>query len=89
IVLISGHLDSWDVGQGAMDDGGGAFISWEALSLIKDLGTRKMLSLKCIPDKAELDTYIVHKPTLEMAYIDTMIKRQVKGSAPNGEFSNR
>lgn len=35
---MSGHLDSWDVGQGAMDDGGGAIISWEALSLIKDLG---------------------------------------------------
>lgn len=38
VVLLSGHLDSWDVGQGAMDDGGGAMISWEALSLIKDLG---------------------------------------------------
>lgn len=41
VVLLSGHLDSWDVGQGAMDDGGGAMISWEALSLIKDLGNTK------------------------------------------------
>lgn len=38
VVLLSGHLDSWDVGQGAMDDGGGVAISWEALSLIRDLG---------------------------------------------------
>jgi carboxypeptidase Q len=37
IVVVSGHIDSWDVGQGAMDDGGGAIAAWEAVRLIQQL----------------------------------------------------
>jgi len=37
VVAVTGHIDSWDVGQGAMDDGGGILISVEALALIKAL----------------------------------------------------
>ncbi|XP_076844546.1 carboxypeptidase Q-like [Brachyhypopomus gauderio] len=53
VVLLSGHLDSWDVGQGAMDDGGGVAISWEALSLIKDLGLRPRRTLRTVLWSAE------------------------------------
>ncbi|XP_041363258.1 carboxypeptidase Q-like [Gigantopelta aegis] len=48
VVLVSGHLDSWDVGQGAMDDGGGAFISWQALSLIRQLNLRPKRTLRVV-----------------------------------------
>ncbi|EGG17559.1 peptidase M28 domain-containing protein [Cavenderia fasciculata] len=38
VVVVGGHIDSWDVGQGAMDDGGGVMVAWEAVRLIKALG---------------------------------------------------
>lgn len=41
VVVVSGHLDSWDIGVGAMDDGGGAFIAWKALHLLKRIGVKK------------------------------------------------
>ena len=48
VVVVSGHLDSWDVGQGAMDDGGGAFISWQALSIIKGMGLTPKRTLRLV-----------------------------------------
>ncbi len=38
VVLLGGHLDSWDVGTGSTDDGGGCVVTWEAVRLMKTLG---------------------------------------------------
>jgi len=45
IVLLGGHLDSWDVGQGAQDDGVGCIIALEAAALIRrlDLAPRRTI----------------------------------------------
>lgn len=53
VVVVSGHIDSWDVGQGAMDDGGGIFISWTALKLLKHLGLRSRRTIRMIMWTAE------------------------------------
>lgn len=46
VVIVSGHIDSWDVGVGAMDDGGGAFISWYSLALLKNLNLKSRRTLR-------------------------------------------
>ncbi|HSA55229.1 MAG TPA: M28 family metallopeptidase [Gemmatimonadaceae bacterium] len=38
IVVMGGHIDSWDVGRGAMDDAGGVVAAWEAVRILKELG---------------------------------------------------
>nr|CAD7455159.1 unnamed protein product [Timema tahoe] len=46
VVLISAHIDSWDIGQGAVDDGGGLMIAWGALVGLKRLGLRPRRTLR-------------------------------------------
>jgi len=48
IVLVGGHLDAWDVGQGAQDDGGGCCQSIEALRLIQASGLRPRRTLRVV-----------------------------------------
>ena len=48
VVVLGGHIDSWDVGQGAMDDGGGAVAAWEAVKLIKRLGLKPRRTVRVV-----------------------------------------
>ncbi|XP_037915670.1 carboxypeptidase Q-like isoform X2 [Hermetia illucens] len=48
VVVLSGHLDSWDVGVGAMDDAAGGFISWKAVQYLKQLGLRPKRTIRAI-----------------------------------------
>jgi carboxypeptidase Q len=48
IVVVSGHLDSWDVGAGATDDGGGCIVSWEALRIMKKLNLRPRRTVRVV-----------------------------------------
>jgi carboxypeptidase Q len=48
IVLLGGHLDSWDVGTGASDDGVGCVVTWEAARLMKKLGLRPRRTIRVV-----------------------------------------
>jgi carboxypeptidase Q len=48
IVVLAGHYDSWDVGQGAHDDGGGCIAAWEAVRLLKELGLRPRRTIRVV-----------------------------------------
>jgi hypothetical protein len=48
IITVGGHLDSWDIGEGAHDDGAGIVHSIEALRLLKVLGYRPNFTLRVV-----------------------------------------
>jgi len=48
IILVGGHLDSWDVGDGAHDDGAGCVQSMEVLRLFKELDYKPKRTLRVV-----------------------------------------
>jgi carboxypeptidase Q len=48
VVVLGGHIDSWDVGEGAMDDGGCSVAAWEAVRLMKELGLRPKRTVRVV-----------------------------------------
>lgn len=48
VILLAGHLDSWDLGVGAHDDGAGCAAALEALRLVRDLGLRPRRTIRAV-----------------------------------------
>src|SRR3954468_11750925 len=48
VVVLGGHIDSWDVGQGAMDDGGCSVAAWQAVKLMKQLGLKPKRTVRVV-----------------------------------------
>ena len=48
VVVVGGHIDSWDVGTGSTDDGGGCIVTWDALRILKKLGLRPRRTLRVV-----------------------------------------
>lgn len=48
IILVGGHLDSWDVGHGAHDDGAGVVQSMDVLWVLKAIGYRPRHTIRCV-----------------------------------------
>jgi len=48
IILVGGHLDSWDVGQGAHDDGSGCAQSMDVMYLLRNTGYIPRRTIRCV-----------------------------------------
>lgn len=48
IITVGGHLDSWDLGEGAQDDGAGCVQSIEVIRTLKELGIRPQRTIRAV-----------------------------------------
>ncbi|MEM8582732.1 MAG: M28 family peptidase [Bacteroidota bacterium] len=48
IILVGGHLDSWDIGEGAHDDGSGCVQSMQVLPLLRSINYRPQRTFRCV-----------------------------------------
>jgi carboxypeptidase Q len=48
IIVVGAHLDSWDVGEGAHDDGAGVVHAMEVLHLFQQVGYKPRHTIRCV-----------------------------------------
>lgn len=88
-VTVGAHTDSWDVGQGAMDDGGGVFINIRAAAFLQAMNLRPKRTLRIVLWTAEEIGYFGARQFLrnhqtEMDNISVAIESDYGTFAPYG-----
>jgi carboxypeptidase Q len=93
IVAIGGHLDSWDVGQGANDDGAGIVTMLHAVKLLKQLGLQPKRTIRVVfwvneenGVKGAAAYALAHKD--ELAKHVLAVESDTGGFAPKGFIAN-
>ena len=89
VVVVSGHLDSWDLGTGAIDDGAGVVVSMQAIHLLSKLGIHPKRTVRFIAWMSEEEgsqgaaTYI-HEHAGEAANHVGAIESDLGAGHPDG-----
>lgn len=88
ILVVGGHLDAWDIGQGAHDDGGGCVQALEALRLIKSLGLRPRRTLRVVLFANEENGLAGGRGYAEQ-HLDEMLQHLLALESDSGVFTPR
>lgn len=88
VLVVGGHLDAWDVGQGAHDDGGGCVQALESLRLIKALGLRPRRTLRVVLFANEENGLAGGKGYLK-THLDEMPEHVLALESDSGSFTPR
>jgi carboxypeptidase Q len=73
IIVVGGHLDSWETGRGANDDGSGVVQSIEVLRLFKALGIRPKRTIRAVAFMNEENGGMGGKKYAELAQLNNEI----------------
>lgn len=83
IIITGGHLDSWDLGTGAIDDGAGVAITTAALNLIRKTGKRPRRTIRLIHWGAE-EVGLLGAKAYASAHADTLDKHMLGSESDFG-----
>ena len=99
IVIVGGHLDSWDLGTGATDNGTGSVAAMETLRAIAALKVKPRRTLRVILFSGEeegllgSDAYVEHHadlmPQIQAVFIDDMGTGRITGWPDMGKEAHR